>query len=535
MIDHRDGVITYPILWLIAFAIFVSTVFFFVYNANTLHFIPAYLNDQIGFIGAARHLVDFGHLLDPGHYEGTGSSIIPALLRSTHTRLYMPGMYLLLAASYKLFGVSAFSSILPDLAAYILSAVALYYIGRRLYSREVGLWSAVLFLLMPLNIFHAYNVVLEMPLVLVALSVFLAFITLPARWRVWSIPALLSVTILFRESLILMLIPMVAYQYDDNSDTRWWQVALVTLMTFVMLKVITFWQVSQGAYGINYIQALKFGHIDYYDAFTNDNSVMSLGQFFIVFINHALAQTRQLVNEFLHVKLNDSLLHTMTMLEIIFFTVVTFVVGIRQRKQAWFPVSCALCLLAMLGACLALHNGMIHCVLRILLFTVPFVIVQTARYFLDPACQTRGTGKSYLQQHRAYLFSAYVVIAVITSIFAANYLRHFETQSAQYTSFIESVHPDKTRVLVAPVSMFIEYNYKHYPALTSMIPHNKQTLVLLNSRYPIGTIIIAEDQLNTVLARKDINEIGLSLFEQKSFQGQRYFIFKRQLDNRSNA
>src|SRR5207237_1070399 len=99
------------------------------------------LNDQIAYTNTARSLVTTGKL--------ESYSILPSTLwqKKTGDFLYMPGHPVMIAASYKLFGVGAFQSILPSLVSYLIAMLSVYLIGARSYSPGCGLVAGVLFAL----------------------------------------------------------------------------------------------------------------------------------------------------------------------------------------------------------------------------------------------------------------------------------------------------------------------------------------------------------------------------------------------------
>src|ERR1700722_1186401 len=95
-------------LTVIGLPLLLMTVFYYLFDAGNIHFVPSFLNDQINYITVTRHLVDFGHFIIPNQYQGIGSIIVPDFLKLKTTRLYMPGYYLYSAIFYKLMGSKGF-------------------------------------------------------------------------------------------------------------------------------------------------------------------------------------------------------------------------------------------------------------------------------------------------------------------------------------------------------------------------------------------------------------------------------------------
>ena len=118
-------------------------------NAGTLNAsaLGTTMNDQAGYLSVARHFAESGML--------ESDLIYPSTLNQNASRnyLYMPGYYIFLGLSMKLFGGEAF--LLPGYLAFVVSVVCIYLISTRLYDRKVGLIAAVLFCVFPSHMVYA--------------------------------------------------------------------------------------------------------------------------------------------------------------------------------------------------------------------------------------------------------------------------------------------------------------------------------------------------------------------------------------------
>ena len=517
-----------PLIVVLFLALLLCAVGYSLYRAGDIHFYPPYLTDQIGFIGAARHLVDYGHFIDHGHYEGLGSLIFPGTLSTPNTRIYMPVMFLALASSYKLFGVSGFTTVLPNMLCYVLSSLLLCFIGARLYSKRVGMWSAIIFLTIPVNLFYALNAMMEMPLVMLSLLAFAVFIVLPARWRLWAIPLLLIGPHLTRRVALLLLLPMLAFHYDDSEKVSWWQAGVVLLLTLAIMEALTLWQVSQGMLSFPLVQIFKYGHVNYLDAYADHETAVSMLELVRLFFAHLKAQITEFFRSLFAVSVKtDAFVHVFSVIYVVMLAVVATIGGFIERRQSLLPMSCGLFFFAIFSACLALHSGNDTALLRVVLFSVPFTILQAVRYVLDPEFKQRLAIFRFAHLYRETIFIVLLSLSTVATCKAAHYLKHMAGPLEAILSFVESVQPDQKQLLVTHDFLLMEYAYKHYPANVAFVPKNRKTLELLNRKYPVGTVIIAKNYVGKWVTVADIESIGLTLVASRETDWGDYLIFKR--------
>lgn len=491
---------------------FVAIVFFyFLFNAKILHFLPTYLNDQISYIQAARHLIDYGRFSYPPFFPATGTLVYPGLLSVDNAHLYMPGFFILLAVSYKLFGVSPFTSILPNIVCYLLSSGLIFYLAKKLYSSSVAILATVFFIFFPFNILYSLTAMSEMPLVFLSLSIMSLIVVTPQKFKLFILPMVL-LAYLFRQTEIFLLIPIIAYLFDQKVKAQ--SIIWVTIITLTFKEIIDYWQKKNGLH-TPLLEILTYGHINYYDAFAQlPSTFWEITKQFLV---HFYKNIYLLIKTILNFRL-DNKIPAVSSLQVIFLSPFFLMTAIDSfiQKKLWRPLSCLLLFTSIATICILLYSGHCNTLLRMTLFTTPFIFMEAAKGLLTIKFKIRKS-----------VIILYILATFIVCTFAAIQIRNQEKISNDRLSFIESIHPDQNLLLVAPEYLFIEYNYKHYPQLTAFVPVNRQTLFLLNEKYSIGTLIIREDYLGKNFTIDDLAAIHLNLADKKIYKNEYFYIFKR--------
>jgi 4-amino-4-deoxy-L-arabinose transferase-like glycosyltransferase len=109
------------------------------------------LNDQTGYVTAARSLAERGRLESSVYYAG----LLPQV--KSHNVIYMPGAYYVRAAFFAIFGFSVFTSTLPNLLAFVASCVLSFLIGARLAGPRSGWISSLFVIFYPPFLLYAYS------------------------------------------------------------------------------------------------------------------------------------------------------------------------------------------------------------------------------------------------------------------------------------------------------------------------------------------------------------------------------------------
>ena len=501
----------------------LMTAFYYLFNAGNIHFVPSFLNDQINYITVTRHLVDFGHFIIPNQYQGIGTIIVPDFLKLKTTRLYMPGYYLYSAIFYKLLGSKGFIYVLPNILAYFFSAGLIFFIAKRLYEVQTALLSTLLFIFFPLNILFALTAMSEMTLVFIGLLTFATLILLPMKLKSYAIPLLIAVVYLFKQNEILLIIPMLAYLYDQQK-VSWKKLLFILFATMALCFGIQTWQEMQGllplharlvsAYQPNAAEFLNGIHYFYSALLNNLNT--------------------------LRIKYSPDWGETpyvpiISAIEILILFSVSLMSSYYDSKKTWFPISCSMLLLAMFFSCISIYSGILITVLRMLMIGAPFIMIQTARVLsfqrkLESSFTALTLDSSFRWNDvfKKMLISIYLLISLFSCAVSAANIKMQAKISQNDNQFIESVHPIPQQMLLAPLEIVLEYTYRHYPQLISITPDNSKTLLALNQFSPVGTVIIPDRLMQQKFNAEDFTRIGLISSEHKFYNGVWYSIFKRE-------
>lgn len=507
-------------------SIILLTIFYFVYHASQIHVIPSFLNDQVHYIGIARHLVDYGHVTIPGKFPSTGNIVYPSLLKFQDFRIYIPGYYTVLAGSFWLFGFSSFTAVLPNMLFFVCTVGLIIFACVKLYDLQVALFTSLMFIFMPSDLFYSLTAMSETTFTFICFLCFVILITIPKRWRSYSIPLLMALAYIFRQTSVFLLLPMLAYVYDTNSVRKFSQLIFIALASIITLKLVNVWQVHNGMCSMPFADFLKYGHVSYNNAYSEPNAVLSLREWYTLLFQHISENINIILST---LKKNTTLpkLTTPTFYIGTMMTIVVFVYGIFKRKQTLLPLSISFMVMCMFGLCVGLYNGNPVVISRLCMYTIPFLSMSIAAMCYDSAVSGYLFFK-LIQRYRWMLILILVALTLIGNIHAAKHLRKDEMFTNDAVAFFDSTHFDPHQLVVAPCYIAPGFLYRDYPTLYSFIPENDKTLILLNMKYPIGTMLLNEADKYYSLSDKAIKQIGLSLVEVRMFYRSRWYIYKRQ-------
>ena len=172
--------------------------------------------------------------------KGITQSSVPTL--STRLGLIYPT-----AVSYKIFGISDFSSVLFVLLTSIASIVLIFYFGKLLFDIKAGLFAAVLLSFFPLNIVDSTKLLSDLPSAFfVALGVYIfLYAELKSKLK-HGISYLLSgifigIGYLIRESALLIALFFIAYiLYKRRIKREYFLVPIGVLIIFLSESLIFF-------------------------------------------------------------------------------------------------------------------------------------------------------------------------------------------------------------------------------------------------------------------------------------------------------
>jgi hypothetical protein len=492
------------------------------------------LNDQVGYIGVARNFLDSGHL--------HSTLIYPSLLGQLAQKdyLYMPGDYLALAAAYALFGFGAIQSVLPSMLAYVVASVALFFGVLELYGRDIATLAALLFVLFPANIVYALTAMPEMMVVCAAVIAFAIFVYLPFTLKVALGPGLLVLPLLFRETGVAIALIFAALVLFDHRRLRPWAALLFAVGSLAVVWLVLRSDISAGRPSLAlldifstderslYSDALALGRIhptlqEWLRAplvkLAHNGRLLAkvFSSAALAFVEHgALPQT------------GVSLLET-TSLGLMLSGIPLGLVAIVRRPRDPLLFGAVAVLATLLTAILTLYFVLFFQAVRILLLAVPYECIVFA-VLLRSLQRRMGSSPWRIASWstRICLGLGVVGLASLGLTYAALAPDPSEQLSAKRdTAFLESIQHDDHYVLVAPWQLAFDYVYDHYPVTWAFLPANRETLVLLDATYPVGTILLPASGADTELTADEILKAGFEEMPPAVLEAERYEVFKR--------
>lgn len=513
-------------------------------------------NDQVGYITAARELVDHGRI--------TGHLIYPSCLlqKAKKSVFYMPGFYCCLAASYKLFGFGAIQSLLPSLVGYITATACTYLIARRFYGRGTGWLAAALFAGYPPNLFYACNAMSEMSVTASAVAAFCAFVYLPRRGRLFAGPALLVIPFLFRDTNAFLVAPMAVILCAEGGVPGFgchWQLACQRLLHnrntggqaargtrvlgrlsgaagFVLASVVLLGLVNASPVAAGRPSFIKAAVFDdspataFGDAIAQENLRPGAGDW-------ARALAHQFVDNarfcFIAVTTKLNTFDAGSMMPLLL--VVPLGLGWGMFKRDSLALACGAFVLIMLCFIFAFNGVREGKGLRLAMVGAPFAVVLAARLWLGLCVAAAGVMK------RPALAGAFAVMAPIGLLFVAvpavwrvaGEFKKYDNFDPAVTSIIEGLGHDDRTLLVGPPGLCLPYVYQHYPVFWSFVPSNEATFKLLSAKWTIDTAVLESD---TILTAADMERAGLALYRRITLAGATVTVYKRPTrDGKSGA
>ncbi len=455
------------------------------------------LNDQVGYITTARWFAD--------HAELRSHLVTPAFLDTPNWRVYMPGYYAVLAGAYRLLGSADIVWILPSLASYVLSAVLVFLIGRRIYSAAVGVLAAVFFLAYPLDIAFAFTAMSEPASALVALASFYAFLRLPERTRVLWIPLLLVPPFLFRETGAFLAVPMGLYALSRSGRASVRPLALAALGSVVLLGGLYKWQTTTGKQAA-FVSWLVTGETNFTDLMRErELPEPTTGELLEALVANT-HRNLELFGERVTERAGELTEPVFVLVGLLFALLALVAFGVHRGRDG-FALGAGLLSLVTFGLLIVTHVAFKHVTIRFILFAFPFTVIAAASLF-EPLVRTLATRGRGL---RLACYGGLLVPLVAASVFGT--LRRADevvlATPAFYTDGMEFFGHDDTKLLVSPAEYGITYTLRHYPVRWCFVPENDGTLRVLAERFAIGTLIVPASDLGTKLTPSALRAVGL--------------------------
>jgi hypothetical protein len=528
------------------------------------------LNDQVVYVSVARNLAERG-VLD-------GNILYPATLWQGARRSFiqMPGQMLALAASFKLFGFGTWQAMLPSLGAYVASAVCLFWIGARRYSRASGFLASAWLMAVPAQLYFAFTAMAESTLVAAALLALAAFLALPPAWRPVAGPLLLALPFICRETGALLVLPMagvVAATPGWGHRRRLAGGGLCLAVAMAWLGAIAASPLAAGRPSV--FRANLLGATDryvYYDAagqrafaaattgdlargvaanVRRNLSILWHGAFAGTSLHGDDARARVVSIFWRQAFGKESRLHwTLAMAGM----VACLLVGWRRPRDGFALGAAAMALVAMLLV-VAVYNVAADRGMRTLLFTLPLGLLGLARVVdraLRPAAPGMESGRPLPPggaeqpepprwwhrpgaRERSWRWLVMAALAVAAIWFGFRDARRELTTmafmdrlgQANVGQIERRVRPDDSLALVAPWEISLDYAFWHHPIKWAFLPANRYTLELLARATPIGTVLLPQPQPDDRVSADDLRRIGLTEVGVVKIKKAPYLLFKR--------
>jgi hypothetical protein len=468
-----------------------------VYPVQEFHVTGNYIMsvDQVGYITTARWLAETGEL--------RSHLIFPAHLDDPRWRLYMPGIYYVLAANHVLLGPGPVAWRVPAMVSFVVSAVLVFLIGLRTYGRREGLVAAGLFMLFPPMAAFAFTAMPQLPFVAVCAVAFCAFVYLPARLQVYLVPALLVPPFLFRETGALLVIPM-ALVLAGRRGQRPWTVLLAIAGSVSVLYLVLQWQLALGK-GMLPV----FGGINYANAFPAPAPPLTVDNLW----RNVAATVSSNIDVLRRHGARQGVIQPLEV--ILIMTLLALGRGLVRTSRGLrdtLPIGAGLLAVVVATMLTTLHTWSFYRGLRSMLFTFPLLAVCVAPLVTAWA--------AWLERRFPFRRTAVVVglacaagLLLVGAGWSKEHLRpHFGTEKGKQTvALLESLGLADDGVLVAPWDVSRDYALRRYPQRLSFVPSNTRTLRLLAATHPVRTVIVGTNTRagNSPRYLGTIREMGL--------------------------
>lgn len=469
--------------------------------------LKATLNDQVGYITVARHWIDDGRL--------DASIVYPSLLQQNFKRnsFYMEGCYAELAFTFRVLGYSAVAARLPALISFLVSCGLIYLIAAKLFGPPAAVYSVALFALFPLNLIYAFTAMAEVPLAAAGLAAFGIFVEAPENSQWWVGPLTLALPLMFRETgIVIGLVMCSMLFFRENPVGKSWHVIVSASLSCTVFIATLLSPVAAGRPSLWKANILEHGRFDavYSNAFALAKLHPSLRDWVTAIAFDFTSNVFWFVRDFGKDRLETA--------SLVFLLSGIFLGAYQWRKtRDGFALGVATAVAVLFMADLGLYTIWYYRGIRTLGLMQPFVAILWA----STGCQWAAD--------RARKATALITILLIaslgwTSLFLIRQ-RKLAERAREDTMFLESVIGTSKLLVVGPYTMSLDYVIEHYPQEWAFRPANCETMRLLNSTHPIGTLIVPVNNRTTPDA--STCGIGLTFAEERNWRGVQYWVFRK--------
>ncbi len=433
--------------------------------------------DQAGYVTTARQLVDTGEL--------RSGFLYPAFVDRDAPRLYMPGHYYALAASYAVLGWSVFASLLPNLASFALAAVGVFLVGNRLYGRRAGLLAALLFVLWPPLVVYACTAMAELTFVAAGVVALLVVVSVPPRLRPWLLGPALLLPFLFRETGALLVIPAAVLALGPVGRRRPRAVLLGVGAAVALLAAANAWQTSTGKVPVplTWVTDGRFNYGGLYDEPTQLAPSQWPGALYDNAARNAGVLAGQLAESWIAMK-------NFGALGILAVGAALLVAGVLRARRDLWPLSCAALVLFVMLLAFGLYDVKAQKLMRTTLYALPACFVALAGCIPLPRAWAGATGDA----GRRLVLAALVVVTALGShvvvAAAARDMRLGDANSAETVVLLDELLDGREGILIAPPQSGAQYAVERYPRLWCMVPRDERTLLAVCARHEVAVALM---------------------------------------------
>jgi 4-amino-4-deoxy-L-arabinose transferase-like glycosyltransferase len=179
----------------------------------------------------------------------------PFYQAGSHPFIFPLILYLII----KTFGMNAFTIHLPNLILGTLLIPLVYFFGKRIYNKQVGLMAAGIISVLPSLVSYSRSILLDLPLTFFSLlTLFLFYLAIKKRKKSYNIfiasGIVLGLCCLFKETGILNLIPLSFLLYKNKNEKNIFGFKLTVIICF---SIFSIWLLNPS--GMSYVIDLFFG------------------------------------------------------------------------------------------------------------------------------------------------------------------------------------------------------------------------------------------------------------------------------------
>jgi hypothetical protein len=489
------------------------------FNTVFINGLDGTMNDQVGYISVARHLVD-------GH--GFRSSVIyPSTLaqKTTKSYFYMPGHYVAIATSIFLFGDRVITLFLPNAAAFVLSAFLVYWIGFRLYDAAAGLFAAALYIVAPWHPVLAWSAMTEMALGAAFLAAMAIFLFLPERWRVLVGPILVVIPLLFRETGAIVAVPMcflIVRPPGSMGPLRWGRGLLFCALTMIVVVVVMTSPIASGRPKLFINNLAGTGFEDFYtNAYSMESVDRSVGNLTALVVAKFKHNVADLMQRSGGGPITFVPGEQFAMWFILAGVPIGFLVWVVRKD--WFAGGVSFAVLTVLSPVLFTYTVWGGRGLRVLLILQPFVAIIAGSLWSSVFARFRAFG--------ALLASVLIGTLLVGAnrelqvIYAPQ--QKLNEEDARKARFVETLGLDDNKVVVAPHHLILRYVLEHHPVGWSFIPANARTAHLLLEQFDVGAVIHYAQPMPGTVTVQELAQEGFWVVLRASYEGTDYLVLQR--------